>query len=513
MDEIQGFNDGPGRAHRIAPRSCRADRCDNRRRARNAALDTLCGGMARRERESRDANLPAARCERPGRQQNPRHGLGGRRGVDADSQKRREEMKFVRIGICALVAFGVLAHGGVEDWARAVFETGIGLLFLAWAIWYYLHSDETILISPLLPPMVGLLLVVLAQLLFSTSASPFNTHQEFMLLLADVIMVFLAVQAFRTVEDWRGFVWFVMIFGFVVSIFGILQHLTFNGKLYWFREMHYGGIPFGPYVNRNHFAGFAELFIPMSLVPLMLGKVRRERWLIVGLFAIVSIGSLFLAASRGGIVSLAVEVVVVVMWMSLRRMGPKQMLGGAAVLVAALVMVSWLGVKEITQRFSGMKAMEVSSGKRASMRKDTWRIFVEHPWMGTGLGTLQIVFPPYETLYDGKIVNHTHNDYVEALAETGIAGGLCWAWFIGVLLTESLKRLRQFNNSFSGPFQLSGSIACAGFLVHSFVDFNLHIPANALLFFLMAHLATVEIQQTAQPTTSRRRSHHNSRNP
>ena len=70
-----------------------------------------------------------------------------------------------------------------------------------------------------------------------------------------------------------------MIFGFLVADFGILQHLTFNGKLYWFREMHYGGIPFGPYVNRNHFAGFAELFIPVALVPLMLGKVRRERCL------------------------------------------------------------------------------------------------------------------------------------------------------------------------------------------------------------------------------------------
>jgi len=249
-------------------------------------------------------------------------------------------MKFVRVGICALVAFGVLAHGGVEEWARAVFETGTAVLFLAWAVWFYLHGEENILISPLLPPMVGFLLVVLAQLLFSTSASPFNTHQEFTLLLADVIMVFLAVQVFRTQEDWRGFVWFVMIFGFVVSVFGILQHLTFNGKLFWFREMHYGGIPFGPYVNRNHFAGFAELFIPMSLVPLMLGKVRRERWVIVGLFAVVSIGSLFLAASRGGIVSLAVEVVVVVLWMSLRRMGAKQLLGGEAVQIAALGMVS-----------------------------------------------------------------------------------------------------------------------------------------------------------------------------
>jgi O-antigen ligase len=420
-------------------------------------------------------------------------------------------MKFVRVGICALVAFGVLAHGGVEDWARAVFETGIALLFLSWAVRFYLHSEETIVISPLLPPMATFLLVVLAQFLFSTTASTFNTHQEFTLLLADVIMVFLAVQAFRTLEDWREFVWFVMIFGFVVSVFGILQHLTFNGKLYWFREMHYGGIPFGPYVNRNHFAGFAELFIPMALVPLMLGKVRRERLFIVGLFAVVSIGSLFLAASRGGIVSLAVEVVVVVMWMSVRRMGPKQMLAGAAVLIAALLMVSWLGVKEIAQRFSSMKAMEVSSGKRASMRRDTWRIFVEHPWMGTGLGTLQMVFPPYETLYDGRIVNHAHNDYLEALAETGIAGGLCCALYVGLLLFHSLRQLSPRNASFATVLNLSGLVACSGFLVHSLVDFNLHLPANAQLFFLIATLATSTIVPVRAAASVPMRGRHHSR--
>ena len=187
-------------------------------------------------------------------------------------------MRFLRIGICALIAIGVLAHGGVEDWARAIFETGAALLFLGWVIRVYLRKEETAEISPLLPPLAGLLVVVLVQMVFRRTASMYDTRQEFALLLADVLVVFLAVQAYRTLEEWRGFVWFVMIFGFLVSIFGLLQHLTFNGKLYWFRTMHYGGIPFGPYVNRNHFAGFAELFIPLALVPLMLGKVRRERW-------------------------------------------------------------------------------------------------------------------------------------------------------------------------------------------------------------------------------------------
>jgi len=404
-------------------------------------------------------------------------------------------MKFLRVGICALVVFSVAAHGGVEDWARAVFETTAGLFFLVWAVWIYFRREEQLSFSPLLPPFVAFLLIVCGQFVFRGTASPYHTRIELLLLLADLIVLFLAVQAFRTLEDWRGFVWFGMVFGFLVSIFGILQHLTFNGKLYWFREMHFGGIPFGPYANRNHFAGFAELILPLALVPLVLGRVRRERWPLVALFAVLPLGALFLCASRGGIISFGAQLVVLALALIVRRTMGKHLLAAGAVLLLAGLMVSWLGAERILQRFSSLETLEVKAGKRASMRRDTWRIFLEHPVAGTGLGTLQIVFPLYETLYDGKIVNHTHNDYLETLAETGVLGGLACAWFIAVLLVGSLKRLRQLNNSFAGTLQLSGLVACSGFLMHSLVDFNLHIPSNALLFFLMAHLATGEIRQ------------------
>src|SRR6266478_6352825 len=421
-------------------------------------------------------------------------------------------MRFLRFGICALVVFAVAAHGGVEEWAQALFETCAGLLFLAWSIWIFFNREEQPVLSPLLPPLAALSFIVLGQWFFRWTASPYNTRIELLLLLADLIVPFLAVQAFRTLQDWRGFVWFGMFFGFLISIFGILQHLTFNGKFYWFLEMHYGGIPFGPYVNRNHFAGFVELILPLALVPLVLGRVRRERWPVVGLFAVVPIGALFLSASRGGIVSFGVELAVLALLMILRRTAGKQLFAGATVLLLALVMVSWLGVGQLLQRFSSFQSLEATAGKRASMRRDTWQIFLHHPVAGTGLGTLQIVYPPYESLYDGKIVNHTHNDYLEALAETGVLGGLCCAWFLGVLFRESFSRLRQLNNSFAGTLQLSGLVACTGFLVHSLVDFNLHIPSNALLFFLMAHLATSEIQPANSPSIPRASHHRDPRN-
>ena len=418
-------------------------------------------------------------------------------------------MKPLRVGLCALIVFGVMAHGGVEDWAVAVFEVVAGLLFVFWAMRSLFSASEQLIISPLLLPLTAFALLVSGQYLFRATASPYETRTDLLLLLADIIVFFLAAQAFRTLQDWRFFIWFVMIFGFFISAFGILQHLAFNGKLYWFREMRYGGIPFGPYVNRNHFAGFAELVIPIALVPLVLGKVRRERWFVVGLFTVIPIAALFLSASRGGIISFGAELAAIGLWVVLRRAAGKQTLAAVAVLVVALLTVSLLGVREILQRFASMQSLEATGAKRASMRHDTWRIFLDHPAIGTGLGTLQTVFPPYESLYDGKIVNHTHNDYLEALAETGTVGGLCCLWFLGVLFVESVRRLSRADQSFSAALHLSGLVGCCGFLVHSSVDFNLHIPANALLFFLMAHLATSEIEELpVSSIPSRRRRRH-----
>jgi O-antigen ligase len=406
-------------------------------------------------------------------------------------------VKFIRIGLCTLAVFAVLAHGAVEDWAKAVLETGTTVLFLFWSLAFYFGSDQSedqrVVLTPLLPPLVVLGVVALAQLLFHTTASAYDTRMDLDLLVAYVILLFLASQAFRTANDWRSLIWFLMIFGFLVAVFGILQQVTFNGKLYWFREMRYGGIPFGPYVNRNHFAGFIELILPVSLVPLILGKVRKERWPIVGIFALLPIGALFLSASRGGVVSFGVEVGVLVLLILLRRTGGEHVLAGGIILLLALLFVSWLGVKQVLDRFSSLQSLEVTNSKRASMRHDTWRIFLDHRSVGSGLGTLQTVFPPYETNYDGKIVNHTHNDYLEGLAETGIAGGVCAACFLGVLFFVSLRQLLQRDKPFAAAVHLSGLVACSGFLVHSLVDFNLHIPSNALLFLLLAHLATGEV--------------------
>jgi len=403
-------------------------------------------------------------------------------------------MKSFRVGICCLLAFAVLSFGAVEEWSQAVLEVGAAVLLVLWAIRQYRLRAEQLFIPPEFPPLCTFALVAVLQLVFHLTASRYDTRIELQLLTTYLILLFLMSQVYSRRSHWRGFVWFLMTLGFFVSIFGILQHLTFNGKLYWFRVMRFGGLPFGPYVNRNHFAGFAEMVIPVALVPLVLGKVRRERLFLVALFALVPIAALLLSASRGGIVSFVVQMVILFLLLLVQRVRSRHMIVGGVVVLGAVMAVSWIGVNQILERFAGMQSLEVSTGKRTAMRQDTWRLFLDHPILGTGLGTLEMVFPPYDSVYDGKIVNHSHNDYLEALAETGLVGGLCCAWFLGVLLLNALKGMAELGSSFGSALNLSGLVACCGILVHSLVDFNLHIPANALLFFISAHLAAVRLQ-------------------
>jgi hypothetical protein len=73
---------------------------------------------------------------------------------------------------------------------------------------------------------------------------------------------------------------------------------------------------------------------------------------------------------------------------------------------------------------------------------------------------------------------------------------LCCLWFLGVLFFDSLRRLSQPNGAFASTIQLSAFVASLGFLTHGLADFNLHIPANAVVFFLFANLATSEIRQS-----------------
>jgi O-antigen ligase len=389
-----------------------------------------------------------------------------------------------------MVAFAVLAHGAVEPWSEAVLEIGAGLLLVLWCALVFREENPEMNWNSLLWPLAGFWLIAAVQSLGRLTAYPFATHIEWLKGSALVLLVFLAVQAFRTTDQWRKFVWFLLIFGFAVSLFAIIQHFTFNGKLYWVRELRFGGIPFGPYVDRDHFAGFVELIAPAGLSLLILRGERRELWLMLTMFTLLPIGALFLSASRGGIIGFLCEVVLLLGLVLFRRREGKTVLSGVIVLVLVAGVVGWLGIGRALERFEEYRGLEVTESRRVEMARDTWRIFLDHPVLGTGFGTLQSVFPRYETLYDGRVVNHTHNDYAELLAETGAIGGILAIVFLALLFVRGWRAMDAERGSLELALHVGAIVACFGILVHSLVDFNLHIPSNALIFLLQAILAT-----------------------
>jgi O-antigen ligase len=400
-------------------------------------------------------------------------------------------MKGIRVGLVCLFAFSVLAFGAVEVWSQSLLEIGASILLISWAVIVYRDKQSTIRWNPLNWPLLGLIAIGIVQLAFHWTPNPFLTRLELLRLAAYFIIFFLTAQAFRVRADFVKLAWFLIVLGFSVALLGIIQHFTSEGTIYWSRELLQGGDVFGPYVNRNHFAGFIELVAPVGLSLLVFRGLRRDLFPMVGLLTIIPIGALILAASRGGIVSLALEVgVLVVLARARTRLDGPRIIAIGIVVLAAVVLVAWLGAGKAIERLSNTRVGDVTVMRRVSMFRGAEHIFRDHPIKGAGLGTTISVYPRYETLYDGYVVDHVHNDYIEALAETGLLGGLCGVAFLWLLYREARKSFVAEQGHFSRALHASAIAAVCGLLLHTWVDFNLHIPSNALLFLLQAYLAT-----------------------
>ena len=401
-------------------------------------------------------------------------------------------MRLLRIGICLLIAFSVLAFGTVEIWSESILEVGAAVLFLWWAVLIFRNREIETHWSPVYWPLLAFLGIATLQLAFGATAYPFLTGVALLKISACSLLFFLTGQAFLNPRDLRFLAWFLMCFAFGVAVFGIAQNFTSHYVLYWYRPLTNGGNPFGPYVNRNDFAGLMELLAPIGLSLVLFRGVRTEQIPFVGILTVVPIIALLLTGSRGGIVSFVFEVGVLALIVYVARSKKSQIVPFAIVLLVALLAMGWLGVNRVLDRFSS-HADELTANRRITMLKGTWHVFLDHPLIGCGLGTLVAVYPRFEPYYDGKIVDHAHNDYVEALAETGIAGGICGLAFFLLWLREARMRLAREQTFLSKAIHAAGVTACAGMMMHSFVDFNLHIPANGLVFLMMVALSAAPV--------------------
>ena len=245
----------------------------------------------------------------------------------------------------------------MEVWSESLLEMGAGVLFLLWAIVVFKDPRAKIYWSSLNWPILGVIVIGVLQLCFGATPYSFLTRLELLRFGAYLVLFFLLAQSFRERVDLNRLVWFLILLCFGVSLLGIIQHFTSEGTIYWSRALRSGGDPFGPYVNRNHFAGFVELTLPVGLAMLIFRGLRRDLYPLASLLTIVPIGALILSGSRGGIVSFGFEVAV--LWLLAKtHKGPEgpRLTAIAIVALAAIALIAWLGAGKALERFSMVRS-------------------------------------------------------------------------------------------------------------------------------------------------------------
>jgi len=386
-----------------------------------------------------------------------------------------------------------LAFGAVQSWAWASLAGLAAVSLFLWSVGCVERGALRIAWSPLYLPALLFLLLATIQFFVHRTLDPVSTRESLLKLVTDLIFFFLAGQLLATGAQriLQAFGLAVVVYAFGLALFAILQFFSSKGLIYW--SVQTAGWTFGPYVNHNHYAGLMEMLIPVGGGYVLSQRRDDPMRTMLGCALLVPIASLLLCGSRGGFISLIVEVVILGAMVFRYAPTPRRrrlaLVGGLGMAIAVLLFF-WMDPGEISKRLGTIASIphssDVTVGGRVVAARDSLRIFRDHRWIGTGLGSFDAVFPQYQSFPADETWDHAHNDYAEALAETGSVGGLLMVAALAIFLRLGFRKLGQRLRHRAGWIQVGATIGCCGLLVHSFVDFNLHIPANAAWFVVCA---------------------------
>jgi O-antigen ligase len=176
-----------------------------------------------------------------------------------------------------------------------------------------------------------------------------------------------------------------------------------------------------------------------------------------------------------------------------------------ALLVGLFLGVILLGGEFSIYRFIDSVNTDDPTTGRAHFWSVTLDIIKAHPYLGTGLGAFGVIYTRYDTRNGLFRLEQAHNDYLQVLSDAGIVGAILALGFVALLFYKALERARS-RDDFRRGVALASLSGCFAVLVHSFFDFTLHTTSNALLFLVLAAMATMNGRVEDAPRKHRRRS-------
>lgn len=492
------------------------------------------------------AEAPGAPEDRPRRRSRRRRGASAAAGPRPRFLAATDPV--LRWGPAALLLFAPLAWGSVEAWSELVVIAGAAVVGATWILRIALYPEASaaersagshlgswsgglhaallallaVGAAQLLPlgPLAGLLSPVAEQVQrgsgigagsLTLSLARGETQRALALYVAYALIFLAVLDGLPGRAETRRLAAVMLTLGFAHAIGGILWHYRSVGSTYW------GQIPgagsFGPYVNRNHFACLMAMTLPLGVGHLLSLARRREaepspeprpgrpaepagaeaamRRVLFGFMAAVMAGALALSLSRGGIVSGLAALAVLFAGLAARRATRGHLATAGAAVAAALAFAVWLAAQPLLERLGSLTGLFAADGAlapRTGIWDDTLRMAADFPLFGAGLGTFAEVYPRYQSAYAGSVVEHAHSDWLQLLAEGGLAGTLAVLGLIGAYAAVAGRLLARRRDPEALLLALGGIGGLCAFGLHAFSEFNARIPANALWFTALAAL-------------------------
>lgn len=421
--------------------------------------------------------------------------------------------KIIFYALLSLLALTPLPYGAVESWSTGLWEISVFAITLLWIAQAAIEGRLKIAGATLALPMIALLGVAVVQILpvnsgggrQTISYDAYVTSQAAVKIFASTCF-FLLFATFVKDDD-RRYLAVNVIIGVcvLIALVGIGQ--SYIGKLLWQRGT------YGPFVNRNHFAGFLEMGIGVA-GGLIIGRVVKQTMLAVyASCALALAAGVARSASRGGVLALAAAVVFLAIvaipnFISSRKQkdsirpgragvllrAAAAMVLGFAALAGSTLLVGSEGLIQNISQTQGEIEGELPASERFS-RRDIWSattaMIKDHPYLGVGLGAYQFAYTRYDQSSGAQRVEQSHNDYLQILADAGLVGGSIALAFVILLFARGFSAA-QTRNPERRAITLGALAGCFAIAVHSFVEFNLQITSNAQLFLALAALATPE---------------------
>lgn len=349
---------------------------------------------------------------------------------------------------------------------------------------------------------------------YTLSSYIYPVRQSFIMLAAYWLFFRCLVETLNSRARINTSVAVILILGSFEALYGLMETYSGHGHILWFRKIAYREDVTGTFINRNHFAGFMGMGILLAaaFAAAYSEQKKRRREVITGwgksirtrvseLFskdqfyakraliilsgAIMGLGLIF-SASRGGMISISVALLVMGIMFLFKKEHRKKSFFLLGMFLVVFIYAYNLGIDYSLKRFNSISD-DYRSRERCAERAS--EIFDDYTATGAGMGSFQYLYPRYQDPEDKKqYFIYAHNDWVQFAAEAGITGFVLMIAGISLYLYFTLKLWKKRNNSYSASLGIAPVAVLAGMAVHSYSDFNLHIPAN---FMMMTAIAAI----------------------